>query len=228
MSANNGAKNLCALIMVLAISIALGFGGFWLLRTYANASRWRRTSAQIVSLNIKVTPSRYGSRRFTRTKFRSSSSTQEKCNVTYKYSVGKKTYEGNRATVHEKYGPVDLCTTLRGKNTTVCYYDPKHPENSALSIKFPMTLITGLIIGSWIALLVFSGMVPKIFAIVPVVYGIASASVLLKIARKRLPIVDAGLIGGIALITFAICSPVISYCCSKIPIKRKVDPGIGY
>lgn len=86
-----------------------------------------------------------------------------------------------------------------------------------------------MIMGSWTILHSVSCALPAVFKLVPILYGIASAGVLLTIAVKRLPNVDAGLIGGIVLLILAVLAPCIELFCYKLEEKNaRATPAYGY
>lgn len=214
-AAKSGNRNqFCVMVMLFTLGTALGFTGYKYVHTYANASMWRRAPARILAAKIKVVSERSGKR----------SKTVERCDVSYEYTVSNINYGGNHATIHEQLGSKELCRKLRGKKTTVCFYDPKKPENSALATRIPMTITTVMIVGSWVTLIIASCTLPDFFRIVPFLYGIASAAVLLSIAVKRLPIVDAGLIGGSTLLVLAAVCPFLP----KAREQRQFKPESGY
>jgi len=205
---NGGAKKgqgtkLCAIFISFCISCGLAFIGYRFVYLYANSSTWRRTNAKILSL--KITKAKEGIRK--------------KCSVVYEYGVDELMYKGYRVDIHKIYGEESLCIDLRGKKTTSCFYDPKNPTSSALKITIPITLTTLMIMGSWAVLYTASCALTGVLKIVPILYGIASAGVLLKIAVNRLPIVDAGLIGGIILLILAVLGPGAEFCCYKFEHK---------
>jgi len=202
-----------SVLILLCISAALGFVGYRFVNQYWQTRKWRKTSAKIWYLKIKyVKKESEGKTKFVK-----------ECEVLYEYSVRNKTYEGNRASVHSKYGPETLCTVdLLGKNSTMCFYDPQKPTISALDIKTPVVVTAVMIIGSWAILLIASCSLHVVFKLVPVIYGVASAGILLKIAVESLPIVDGWLIGGIILVILAVLGPCIDFCCSKLPKPQPI------
>lgn len=190
--------NKCSIIVLTCVFAASAFYGYRLIHQYINVGRWRQTSAKLLAVKI------------TRAKLCSGRRRCLKCSVLYEYSIGNRTYRGNRATIYGRYGPEKLCTRdLRDKKVTLCYYDPKNPATSALDVKIPMATTTMIIMVSWALLYILLCTLPTAFKIVPVIYGVASAGVLLTIGAKQLPMVGAAMIGGTALLILAVLLPCI-------------------
>ncbi len=99
---------------------------------YAKTRSWKEANATVISLRVTTSSGSNGQ-------------TYHHCHVRYNYTVNGSTYNGSRASIYDMTGSLNLCNRLekkRGLNKIKCLYNPSAPQESTLSRRFRVVLIS--------------------------------------------------------------------------------------